>query len=164
VTNGVNNIPRGDAWAFSATRIREDLYRLASILLSARGWEWDPELQELRSEFEQDAIDHTLTSLASRARMLMDQNAGAQAASKLLCGVLLEDAANPSAERPLSLRQACNKIIHAEARHLPEYPDEPVLTGVLQLEGSLIPPRRWRAQVDINKFVLAVLSLTRPLH
>jgi len=106
--------PGGDGWLLHAGRLREDLFSLVTIMVAARDFEWAADLfglAELRREFEQEAIDHALITIAIRVRVLMDQTPSLTSANAP-CGTLDVDVATDN-PRELSLRQACNKIIHA---------------------------------------------------
>jgi hypothetical protein len=170
-----NATPGADKWLLNAGRLREDVYQLATIVIASRDHEWAlglVGLEELREEFEQHALDHALVTIAIRARVLLDQTprtaslatarskrrSGPRAAEQV-CGTLLADIDSADTARPLRLRDACNKIIHAETRHFAEYSGDPGLTGMVRLEGKLKPPQIWRADLDVFKFVRAVLGL-----
>jgi hypothetical protein len=76
------------------------------------------------------------------------------------CGVL---SPGTSDEKPLALREACNKVLHAEVRNfewVSDFGSEiPELSGEVYLSGEQ-PDGGWKARLDIVGFVTAVASLT----
>jgi hypothetical protein len=95
-----------------------DLYRLLSIFLASKNF------AELRSEHgldpiselqepEFDEITRILISSAVIARIIDDRDDNFLLENNTECGWLIEDLTNEDIKIDLSLRQACNKIIHA---------------------------------------------------
>jgi hypothetical protein len=97
--------------------VRRDLYLLLACTLGSKryaeitnGVDYSP-LQNLKDEFEQAEIGRLLLSLAVRIRVLDDRGQVPRATMQRSCGVLEEGAD----KMPLSLREACNKVVHASS-------------------------------------------------
>lgn len=97
--------------------VRRDLYLLLACTLGSKryaeltnGFDYSP-LQNLKVEFEQAEIGRLLLSLAVRIRVLEDRGHVSRATMQRSCGVLEVG----TDKTPLSLREACNKVVHASS-------------------------------------------------
>lgn len=165
MTQNSSGIPGTDGWVVNAARLREDLYHLVSILDTDRySWHFDLGIGELQKEFEQGALDHALITIAIRARMLADQKSPRPESVRKRCGSLfIIDAGEDNDGRALTLREGCNKIIHAETREFQEQDKGQYLTGLVQLAGARFD-KRWRAELNTFEFVKLILALARELE
>ena len=158
------NVSVGDRWAVSVGRLRYDLYYLVTVLLGSDRYSWYSEylaLGELLEEFEQDAVDHALITLAIRARVLLDRYSPRLEVTRQRCGTLIADVQHPEAERTLTFREACNKIVHAASRRFEPDEDHQFLGSEVVLEGVALDRRRWRATLSAFELVKAILVLTK---
>ncbi len=73
-------------------------------------------------------------------------------------GILMPDVSRPSHRKNLSLREACNKIIHAESVDLAPGQEQqssvPPVSRTVILEGTY-NDREWRAELDALAFLNA---------
>ncbi len=97
--------------------VRRDLYLLLACTLGSKryaeltnGIDYSP-LQKLKDEFEQAEIGRLLLSLAVRIRVLDDRGQVPRETMQRGCGVLEVG----TEETHLSLREACNKVVHASS-------------------------------------------------
>ncbi|HEY3524666.1 MAG TPA: hypothetical protein VGK47_00605 [Nitrososphaeraceae archaeon] len=96
-----------------------DLYRLLAIFLASKRFSeladehgLDP-ISQLQ-EPEMDEITRILISSAVTARIIDDRDNQYLSKNNTECGWLIEDLRAPEKKINLSLREACNKIIHAK--------------------------------------------------
>lgn len=154
--------------------LRLDLWRLLTIFLADRAFATltEPEfhadgyaqpLMSLQSEFEEDEITRILIGTAITLRVLDDRDGLLN--SDMYCGTLEINGGNT----PLTLREACNKIVHAtkvnfDLERLDGGPIEqlgmspPYLTPNIYFYGSL-RGADWRATLDVIAYVHAAASL-----
>jgi hypothetical protein len=135
------------------------LAELTSTEFHADGYE--QHLLGLSSEFTDDEITRILLSSAIALRVIDDRDGGIL--DKLdACGQLQPDSLSDEAE-PLSMREACNKIVHAtkvnyDVERLDGGPVEqlgvspPYLRPTVYLYGSH-RKTTWRCTLDIIRFV-----------
>jgi hypothetical protein len=154
-----------DGWAISAARLREDLFHLVSILDTDRYyWHFDLGIGELQEEFEQGALDHALITIAIRVRMLAEKKSPRPASAHEPCGNLFITGTLAEKDgRALTLREGCNKIIHAETREFCEQDEGQYLTGLVQLTGVQFD-KKWRAHLNTFEFVKLILALSKELE
>ena len=137
-----------------------ELHRLLAIFLSSRhfaelcenypGEGFDPifKIQEV----EEDEITRILLQLAITARVVDDREGRAFKAFGSNCGTLQKDLSDQQTE-VLDIREACNKLIHAEIVRfdVETLGVQPYLNPTLYLYGTL-QRKSWRAQLDVIKF------------
>jgi hypothetical protein len=143
-----------------AARIRRDLYRvLASVFASEA---FNLELIDLAKDFELAEIEHGLVNVAIGTRVLLDQKKLTTTGTE--CGVLIPDTTTDQTLQRLTLREACNKIVHADSRSYdvdnPATPSR--LEPTLHLRGSF-RGREWRARLDLIRFANEVDAVARGL-
>ncbi|MEX3917943.1 hypothetical protein AB4Y43_17125 [Paraburkholderia sp. BR10872] len=142
-----------------------DLHRLLSIFLASRGFADLIEApaghaQELHDPLfklqgcEEDEISRILLSLAITARVVDDAHARVLELVAGTCGRLIPDVRNPERSVNLELREACNKVIHAQRRNFDiEHNDNgrQYLTPTIYLYGQQ-GATEWKAVLDIVEF------------
>jgi len=159
--------PGPDGYALDPARIRYDLYRLlASIYGSDRfphdglDFENPSSLAHLAGEFEADELNHLLLTIAISVRAAIERwqrKEGARPIADLVCGELRHS----RGEEPLGLREACNKVIHADRLNLDvdRQGDRIVRTNpIFYLYGSN-RGEEWKARLDLEKFATVCLGL-----
>lgn len=137
-----------------------ELHRLLAIFLASRQFSelcqrtpeegFDPiyRIQEV----EQDEITRILLTLAVTARVVDDREGRVFELIDSDCGTLQKDISDKEVE-VLDIREACNKIIHAQTvrSDVEELGVKRYLNPFIYLRGSL-QGKCWRAQLDIIKF------------
>jgi hypothetical protein len=150
---------------FDAGPFLLDLYRLLAMLFGdkqlAEMEETSTTIQMLRGEYVYSELIRILTSTAIALRILFDQHEEELGGvSKRSCGRLFPDWPNKDTAVDLTLREACNKIIHAtKIRHNVVDPDpdyNPDQLGVylrpfLHLYGAR-DGRDWKTDLSIVEF------------
>jgi hypothetical protein len=157
---------------FDTTPQRRDLWLLLLIFLADRPLAeltetefyadgYEQHLLGLNSDFTEDEITRILLSSAIALRVIDDRDGGIL--DKLdACGELQPDSSSPGAE-PLSMREACNKIVHATKVN---YDVERLDGGPVKEHGISPPYMRptvylygsqrkvtWRCALDVIQFV-----------
>jgi hypothetical protein len=163
-----HDFPRREGFFFDLNSFRLDLYRLitcfySSVTFAERGedLDYDP-VRDLQGEFEEFEITRLLVNIAAITRVMDERGNCLSERFGLECGVLIEDLTEPEEIILLNLREACNKIIHAEKLNwdveqlknegnLP-YPTSHFITPCIYLYGSK-RKKKWKATLDIAKFV-----------
>jgi len=154
---------RDRGWVLSVARLRLDLYRLVAAIF-ASGAEGEAyfggPLADLVADCQREEIEQLLVSVAAMTRVVLDQHSPRPPEARAECGALSPDTSD---ERPLTLREACNKILHAEARGFEWNSDfDPCLAGLsgaVYLSGKQFE-KRWKARLEVVAFVKAIASLT----
>lgn len=137
-----------------------ELHRLLAIFLASRhfaelctrypGEGFDPiyRIQEV----EEDEITRMLLNLAVTARVVDDRESRVFELVGSDCGTLQKDLRHQEIE-VLDIREACNKIIHAQKVRfdVEELNVQRYLNPFIYLYGTL-QGRSWRAQLDVIKF------------
>lgn len=155
--------------------LRADLYRLLTAFLASKnlialsdGRDFCP-FWTARDELEQSEIVRLLVSTAIQIRILEEdftasyKSQGKQVPASPSTGIWVKNLANPVAEEPLSIREACNKIIHAErinfdrvnARH----PTRSYLRPKVYLYSSAKRKVGWRAVLDVPRYFAVAYHL-----
>ena len=165
---------RRDGYFFDAGSFRLDLYRLITCFYSSVAFarygediDHDP-IRNLQGEYEGNEIVRLLVNISVQARIMDDRDALLSSRFLLHCGLLVPNLDNPQKDIPLTLREACNKVIHAkkfnwdveqlkDEGNLP-YPTTQYLTPRIYLYG-LHGKSKWKATLDISKFVKYNASL-----
>lgn len=159
---------RRDGFFFQVETFRLDLYRLLSFFYASagfarlRGRMESSSVADLADEFEESEITLLLVTIAARVRVVQDRDKGMFRRIKAHCGQLVPDCGCPRKTEPLTLREACNKIIHAkrfnfDVRTLKVKDEGYVGTQIalrpyvhLYGENNGTP---WKATLDIEEFV-----------
>jgi hypothetical protein len=153
-----------------------ELHRLASIFLASKGFAsligaaaghaeelHDPVFR--LQQIEEDEISRILLAPAITARVVDDANDCVLDLVAGSCGTRVNDTDNPVVSRPLELREACNKLIHAERRRFDvEHTAEgrPYFTPTLYLYG-LQGRTQWKATLDVIAFAKEYTSCVTAL-
>ena len=161
----------------SAQSVLIELHRLVSIFFASRGFAESiaapdghgEELGDglfLLQECEDDEISRILLTVAVVCRSLDDAYGNIVNLVAGDCGTLARDIErNPDAVEPLTLREACNKIIHASRRNS-DVERTPTgrryLTPTLYFYGEL-NGREWKATLDVVAFARDYSSIIRQL-
>ncbi len=154
--------------------VKRDLYLLVACALSSKryaeqtsGIDYDA-LQTLRDSHEQKEIASLLLAIAVRIRMLDDCGQIPKGVMSRSCGSLTAGASRRKNKVPLTLREACNKIVHTRRLQmrvsyfdsfdatLPS-PTSDHMEPSLLLHGTK-DGKTWRASLDLVKFVRAIVS------
>jgi hypothetical protein len=137
-----------------------EIYRLLCIILASpafaklrdgTGETWDPILH--LEQFEDDEITRILLSCAITARVVDDRENGDLSRLAGPVGLLAEPVDAPAG--PLTLREACNKIIHAKKRRFDvEHTEEmqPYVNPTIYLYGLRSSGGEWKATLDVIAF------------
>jgi hypothetical protein len=165
------------AWALNVARLRLDLYHLVAALLASdkfamsqfeaerAAWPREGELpkvdalQRLAQDYETTDIEHGLVSVAAMTRVLLDQLSPRPTVVRAWCGTLVPDISRLHVEKPLTLRDACNKVMHATSRSFVSEADGPGLVARMSLTGSQLG-QQWAAELHILPFASHVAALT----
>lgn len=143
-----------------------ELHRLLSIFLASRhfaelcteypgeGFDSIYKIQEV----EADEITRILLSVAITARVIDDREDRVFELVGSDCGTLQKDI-SANVIDVLDIREACNKIIHADKVRfdVDELGVQKYLNPVIYLYGSL-QDKNWRAQLDVIKFCKEYVS------
>lgn len=145
----------------SAT-VLQDVYRLLSTVMGDRAVMdaaagSDDRLRTLRNQFIEDELVHLLVATAVANRIQLEHMAGPRndpdelSYSPLVheCGQLQQDV-SVLHRIPLTFREACNKIIHAEAivAQTTGVPEETPVGTIVALRGRLRQVT-WLAHLDV---------------
>ena len=145
-----------------------ELHRLLSIFLASRsfaelcinypGEGFDPiyKIQEVES----DVNTRILLSLAITARVIDDREDQVFGLLGSDCGILQKDLSSDVAIDILEIREACNKIIHADKIRfgVEELGVQRYLNPIIYLYGNQ-RGNEWRAQLDVIKFCKEYISI-----
>ena len=120
---------------------------LRQIEADQRGLRW------VRSTFEASEVSRRLIGLAVLLRSHLDSGS---VKSTARVGHFLPDIANPAIQKDLLLREACNKIIHAEDidlhGHEQDSESTPSLSRCIRLRGQW-DGKDWQAEIDVLAFL-----------
>ncbi|WP_175834988.1 hypothetical protein [Burkholderia anthina] len=143
-----------------------DLHRLLAIFLASKEFADRIEVAqghnaELRDPLfilqacEADEISRILLSLAVTARAVDDAHNQVLELVAGMCGTLIRDTDRPDETIPLELREACNKIIHADRWNFDVESNNRMrsyLTPTMYLYGRNQGGRNWKATLDVVEF------------
>jgi hypothetical protein len=147
----------------STAQLRADLQHLLALFLASKPFmhrlQKEPEYVVARlplRKIEEAEIARLMLSTAIILRVLDDREDGNLDCFSMFCGDLLKDVTQPVNPTKITLRETCNKIIHASHVTLERGSNpEPFssLTGAAHLEGARKAGVTWRATIDIYAFV-----------
>jgi hypothetical protein len=150
-----------------------ELHRLLAIIFASKsfaelrrgtGEKW--EAIDHPQQFESDEISRILLAVAITARVIDDRNNKVLDLVARDCGTLIDTDANSATETGLSLREACNKIIHAKKVRfdISELDTtETYLNPVIYLYGEWRKGQEWKAVLDVVTFAEEYVSCLRNL-
>jgi len=142
----------------STANITLELYRLLSIFLSSRGFAelrqgegeyWEP-ISHIQ-ECEEDEITRLLLAIAITARVIDDREHKIVDLLSRECGTIFEF----GKDKPLTLREACNKIIHAQKIRFDiseTDAGQAFLNPIIYLYGKREKGVEWKATLDVIVF------------
>lgn len=157
---------RRDGFFFDVQVFRCDLYRLLNSFFATAEYaklsckRETESLSLLAEEFQEFEITHLLVSIAATVRVIQDRDARHGAKSRASCGKYFVDA-DKKQSVPLTLREACNKIIHAErfnfdAKTLPVSErglPNPTYTLRPFMHLGRYGSTNWKAELNVLQFV-----------
>lgn len=150
-----------------------ELHRLLAIIFASKsfaelrvgnGEKWDP-IDHLQ-QFEDDEITRILLSVSVTARVIDDRNNKVFDLVAGDCGKLFETDEKGTTETGLTLREACNKIIHAQKIRFDISETETTqryLNPIIYLYGERRKGHEWRAVLDVVDFAKEYVSCLRML-
>lgn len=150
-----------------------ELHRLLAIIFSSKsfaelrvgnGEEWEP-IDHLQ-QFEDDEITRILLFVSITARVIDDRNNKVLDLVARVCGTLINTDDKGTTETDLSLREACNKIIHAKKVRFDVSETEAMqryLNPVIYLYGERRKGQEWKAVLDVITFAKEYVSCLRNL-
>jgi len=155
-----------DGYPIAAEALDLEVYVLAAVFAGSaalaglearhRGLRW------VRGTFERPEASRRLISLAVMVRSQLDV---LSRSCDMTVGTYVRDVRDQSEQEPLTLREACNKIIHAESVELSpgkwEHSESPALSTAIVLEGTF-QRCEWRADLDVVAFLDAACTELRP--
>ncbi len=153
-----------EPYPIAAEAIDLEVYVLAALVSGSEalaGLEGERSgLRWARRTFEASEVSRRLIGLAVMLRSQLDASSRRRDA---VVGGLIPDVRAPSVEQSLTLREACNKIIHAESVDLSpgkgEESETPPISSTVTLEGTH-RDREWLARLDVLSFLDAVSTGT----
>jgi hypothetical protein len=148
--------------ATRATNIRRDMYLLFATVYASGHFPLEPDetedpfsLAQLASEFEEDESRRLLLSIAAAVRATLRGDTGV---ADLPCGSLTE----ASGTRPLTVREACDKALHAKTIRLDVEMDGRRAVRLLPtmiLDGEARSGEGWTARIELVPFGKHLLGL-----
>ena len=162
--------PEMERYCLTELHVLQDLYRLLAYFyaskplneLCVQNEDQCGTVDTLRTRCEKAEIHGLLIKVAATFRVQQDQCSGLSDSSDAEnscpnednCGTLIKDMNTPLEVETLSLREACNKIIHADTlTHSNDCEDGNCgLEPNIKLSGRFCG-KNWEAELDILKFV-----------
>ncbi|MFH1657920.1 MAG: hypothetical protein ABIG35_01280 [Pseudomonadota bacterium] len=150
-----------------------ELHRLLAIIFASKsfaelrvgnGEEWDP-IDHLQ-QFEDDEITRILLSVSITARVIDDRYDKVFDLVAGNCGSLFETDEKGTTESGLTLREACNKIIHAQKIRFDISETEATqryLNPIIYLYGERRKGQEWKAVLNVIDFAKEDVSCLRIL-
>lgn len=164
---------------FDLTQLRLDIFRLSCYFLASPRLEEiicqtakrneDTEIIEnplldVESQFFSEEVGRILLQTAVFVRAVLDEYESDHDQTPLLAsGILLTE----KGENPLSLREACNKIIHSQHVNYDHDPvDDPICepgarNPIMYLYGSTQSGKQWKATLQILDFAQNSIRVLR---
>ena len=167
---------RRDGFFFDGETIRPDLYRLLSCFYASADFARlavrqgsREKVAELAGDYQEFEVTRLLVTIAATVRVVLDRDRDVVPRVKTKCGSIVANAGSRE-NKPLSLRDACNKIIHAKKFNFDvrkirirdghmtriKYALNPVMH--LYGEQDRVP---WKATLDILGFVACTTVLIK---
>lgn len=149
-----------------------DIYRLITIFLASepisrlevpKSYGSDP-LQQF-ADFERDEITRILLTIAATVRVIDDRESRIFDLVAFECGSLVLDVERSTGPIALTVREACNKILHASEvlfDRIDPTDGASFLRGTILLTGTN-RARNWRASVDVVQFSRECASILKLL-
>jgi hypothetical protein len=155
--------------------LRSELYQLLATFLASKPiaeaasseHEHTKQMLDVQN-IENDIVARLLLSISVTLRVLDDREEGKLEMLSLYCGILTKNQNNPAdSTGGMTLREACNKIIHADEVELDRSPLAAAhahLNPYVYLSGSTQQGKPWSASLNVVQFVregLAGISLAK---
>jgi hypothetical protein len=149
-----------------------DIYRLLAIFMATeaicelevpQSYGNDP-LQQF-DDFRSDEITRILLTVAATVRVIDDRESRLFDFLSLDCGSLTPDVANPGESIALTIREACNKILHArqiDCEQIPAANGRFFLQSKIRLTGDH-QRHAWHASLDVVQFCRECTGILRLL-
>ncbi|MBY5814463.1 hypothetical protein HFN60_02150 [Rhizobium leguminosarum] len=168
-------------YVLNADTVLRDLYRLLNVVMAdgpnaLLATDESDVLVALRDQFVEDELVHLLIGTAVMNRSHDDHMTGPRDDESemsfthvdIACGRLINDVGgSKESDVDLSLREACNKIIHAEQITVEMEKLEgavyPTLPKSIILRGSL-GKRAWQATLDLPSYARATITNFRDIR
>ncbi len=151
-----------EGFTMNPARIRYDAYRLLATIYASQFFPHEPidtegprGLARLASEFEADESTHLLLSIAIAVRTTLNRETE-------LAGLVCGELADASGTKPLTLHEACNKVIHANKIRADVELDGSLVVRqnpIMHLEGETPGGKWWAARLDLEPFAAHLLRL-----
>jgi hypothetical protein len=164
IPQGVGVFPEG--YKPNSKQAILEVHRLVCIFLASKpfaslrdGNTPENDVIDCLQECEEDEITRILLTVAITARVIDDLQEGVFDFIGGTCGTLLDD----KGELGLSLREACNKIIHATKVHFDVAENEqhmPYVNPVIYLYGKKYD-KEWKATLDVLEFARKYVTVVR---
>lgn len=158
---------RREGYFFGTESFRLDLYRLLCCFLAShefaklRGRTITSKVAELDDQFSEFEIMRLLVDIAVKTRIVQDREREHLRRLTAECGYLIPDVTKPRSRQKLTLREACNKIIHAKKFNFDTRNIRVKDEHYVGTEAALRPfvflygqqdGAKWKAQLDIIQF------------
>jgi hypothetical protein len=150
-----------EGFSMNPARIRYDIYRLLATIYASQHFPHDDvdtedprSLAHLAGEFESDESTHLLLAIAISVRTALNRDTEI---GRLSCGELTDGTGTTL----LTVREACNKVIHAEKiRADVELDGRRIVrqNPVMLFEGTR-DGKKWTARLDLEPFASHLLRL-----
>ena len=145
------------AYPVAAEAMDLEVYVLAALFCGSHGLHeieaHHHGLRWVRSTFEASEVSRRVISLAVLLRSHLDSS---NKKSTVTVGSLVPDVSKPDTRTALLLREACNKIIHADIVDLNDPDDSseevPRLSRRIRLQG-VWGGKDWQAEIDVLTFL-----------
>lgn len=167
-------------YVINADNVLRDVYRLLSLVMGDRAIALLPEddhhlLVGLRDQFVEHELVHLLIGTAVMNRSHDDHMSGPRrdedelsfAPVTLICGTLTTEGRTGAVTEHLLLREACNKIIHADEIRVDAETVENAAFPVLPHDVILIGRaygRPWQTVLNVPNYVLATIMNFRDIR
>ena len=160
MTELITKPPFRSSYIIDGNLITLELYRLLSIFYASEKFATinttnhdDP--VSILLGYQDSEITRILTSSAISARIIDDRDDRYLGEHSTSCGQLIPDLNNPNSHIALTLREACNKIIHAIKIH---YDITELATGLRYVNPTIyyygrFKGKEWKATLDVEEYV-----------
>jgi hypothetical protein len=160
--------PWNEGLGLSSEYLNQQLYLLGCMVHASAVLDSLPDhaLLNLRTQFQEIQIGQVLLGVAVAIRNAMDQNPAR--AQYWLDGIdanvgTLYPTAQESTQLSLTVREACNKIIHCDSINFHYVADQPRRGLALEPKVHLYGTHNgkdWKATIDVDRFIHVCAQLT----
>ncbi len=150
-----------NGYPIAAEALDLEIYQLACAVAASsalhRLGKTNSEIKRLVKTFECSELSRRLIALAVTIRNI-DEGGWLRNAKDPPVGTLIPDERQPDSSEPLKLREACNKLVHAQDVDffpgVDDMDEDTPISHIIELWGSK-RGKRWIATLDLFKFVEA---------